>query len=900
MTTQHAEYIANDHDDQQADITPTADHFLAQGHTPMMAQYMALKANHNGMLLFYRMGDFYELFHDDAHVAAEILDITLTKRGKKEGDAIAMCGVPFHSYEPYLAKLVKAGHKVAICEQTETPEESKARAKREGRPASKSLVNREVVRIVTQGTLTEDNLLSAKDSNFIACACLTGQDGALSWLELSTGSFYIQPINEERLASELEKINPQEILVADNFSWEIHSEAVITRQSPTLFHSDNARKRLENFYHVKSLDALGDLNRAEVTACGALLDYIQRTQIGKVPYIATPQKVLAKASLHIDAATRRSLELTRTMTGERKGSLLASIDRTVTASGARTLQAAIAAPSTDITTISKRLDYIECMVEQAPLRGSLREHMQRMPDIQRALGRLSAERGGPRDMFMIGSGLATIEQLRGYLQSNPNSNATFKSLISCITSDPTLDALQDKLKRALREDSPMLARDGGFIAKGYNPKLDEYKNLSDDSRQVIAGLQAEYKTDSGVQGLKIKYNNVLGYFIEATNKNADALMDNPETYIHRQTLANVVRFTTTKLADIERDIAVASEKSLALELSIFNELLADIINVSNEISLRAQAIAALDMSAGLAELAIDQNYVRPIIDDSTCFEIKGGRHPVVEHALTAEGKSFIPNDCDLSDGNRLWLLTGPNMAGKSTFLRQNALIVILAQMGSYVPATSAHIGIADKVFSRVGASDDLAKGRSTFMVEMVETAAILNQATERSLVILDEIGRGTATFDGLSIAWSCVEHLHETNKSRAVFATHYHELTQLQGRLKDLSCHSMMVKEWENEIIFMHQVQTGAADRSYGIHVAKLAGLPAPALIRAQQVLDMLEQGKSQKNIKITNEELPLFSQRPPAPSAEDKLRDELNATNPDDLSPRDALDIIYKLKGLA
>lgn len=884
--------------DMQDDL-PSADDFIAQGHTPMMAQYMALKARHAGTLLFYRMGDFYELFHDDALVAAEVLDITLTKRGKTQGEQIPMCGVPFHSYEPYLAKLIKAGHKVAICEQTETPDEAKARAKREGRPASKALVNREVVRIVTQGTLTEDNLLSARESNFIACLCSVSGAYALSWMELSTGSFFVQPLTQDDINSALERVAPQELLVPDKIEVSFDPALNITRQSATLFHSDNARKRMEAIYDVQALDSLGDLSRAEITSCGALLDYIARTQVGKMPYIAAPQKVTSQASLQIDAATRRSLELTRTMNGERKGSLLACIDKTVTPAGARALQASLSSPLTDIARIKRRLDYIECLMQETPLREALREHLRAMPDMQRALGRLSAGRGGPRDLQMIASGLAITEALRGFLQSVPRCSEVFGSLLSCIQSDPALTDLQDTLARALKEDPPMLARDGGFIAKGYHPKLDEFKTLRDDSKKIIAKLQGEYQQDSGISALKIKFNNVLGYFIEVTSKHADALMQNPDTYIHRQTMANAVRFTTTALADLERDIAIASEKSLALELSLFDDLLARCTAQSDAISLRAHSIASLDMSAGLAQLAIENNYCRPQLDDSKAFAIEGGRHPVVEASLKAEGQSFVPNDCDLGSAQRLWLLTGPNMAGKSTYLRQNALIAVLAQMGSFVPASSAHIGITDRIFSRVGASDDLARGRSTFMVEMVETAAILNQATDRSLVILDEIGRGTATFDGLSIAWACVEHLHEVNRARGIFATHYHELTALTAQLDALSCHSMAVKEWKGDIIFMHHVESGAADRSYGIHVGQLAGLPRAVINRAKSVLDLLQSGEKSNALQKLADDLPLFNisaENGPEASELERFLDDLD---PDSLSPRDALDMIYKIKNL-
>lgn len=890
--------------------------FLAAGHTPMMAQYLSLKEDHADTLLFYRMGDFYELFHEDAIIAAEILDITLTRRGKSDGEEIPMCGVPFHSYEPYLAKLIRAGHKVAICEQTETPDQAKARAKREGRPASKALVNREVVRIVTSGTLTEDHLLDARENNYIACIAQTGTSAsansntetALAWLELSTGAFYVQPLGTNAISSAIEAVNPKEIILADTFDHKTidginAANRAITRLPTSLFHSANAAKNLQNHLQIHTLESLGEFTRAETTACGILIDYINRTQLGHIPFIRPPERIIGNATLQIDAATRKSLELTRTTQGEKAGSLLATIDRTLTGPGARALQACLTAPLTDLKKINKRLDYVQTLIEADRTRETLREQIREMTDMQRALSRLSADRGGPRDLAMIRDGLHITENLRGMLQHDPQTRLALDALITCLESHPAIMDLQDTLTKALKDAPPMLARDGNFIKAGYNAKLDEFLTLRDDSKKVIATLQNEYQSDTNISALKIKYNNVLGYFIEVPPKQGDTLLSRNETYIHRQTLANAVRFTTTRLADLERDIAIASEKSIALELAIFNELLEKTLTLSAEISLRAQTIANLDMIAGLAHLAIEQNYTRPQLDNSTAFDIREGRHPVVEKALARESKPFSPNDCRLQDNERLWLLTGPNMAGKSTYLRQNAVIAILAQIGSFVPASAAHIGIVDKIFSRVGASDDLASGRSTFMVEMVETAAILNQATEKSLVILDEIGRGTATFDGLSIAWACVEHLHEVNRSRALFATHYHELTALTAQLNALSCHSMEVKEWKGEIIFMHKVISGAADRSYGIHVGKLAGLPKAVIARAQQVLELLQTGGQSNALQKLADDLPLFNHTREAtqePTQESELTNFLQTLNPDNLSPREALEALYKIKALA
>jgi DNA mismatch repair protein MutS len=884
----------------------TVEDHLADGHTPMMAQYMAVKAQYPDCLLFYRMGDFYELFFDDAIKAAETLDITLTKRGRTQGDDIPMCGVPYHACDAYLARLIKAGFKVAICEQKETPDEARRRARQSGLPASKALVTREVVRVITQGTLTEDTLLDARENNYIAALAETGGQYGLAWLEISTGAFYVQPAHKDDLAMALERIDAREILVPDRLATLLpQQDGKITAQPASLFDSENARKRLESIFGVGTLESFGGFSRAEIAASGALIDYIARTQVGHMPYLAKPRQVSAGGTLEIDAATRRNLELTRTLSGERRGSLLDTIDRTVTGAGARLLQTFLAAPLTDIAAINARLDRIACFVDEASLRTALREQLRAMPDMERALARLTLGRGGPRDLVMIREGLRQAELLRAALQSNPAAAQTLAALLMDLQSDPALAAFQDRLRQALVDEPPALARDGGFVARGYHAKLDELKTLRDESRRLIAGLQEKYRQLSSVDILKIKFNNVLGYFIEVPAKKADALMvkkdDGSNPFIHRQTLANAVRFTTPDLAELERDISSAAEKALALELEIFGQLAGECAALAEEIGSRARAVAALDVSAALAALATEMNYTRPVLDESLDFNITGGRHPVVEAALKRQSEPFVPNDCDLRGAQRLWLLTGPNMAGKSTFLRQNALIAILAQAGCYVPAASAQIGIIDRVFSRVGASDDLARGRSTFMVEMVETAVILNQATQRSLVILDEIGRGTATFDGLSIAWACVEHLHDVEKCRALFATHYHELTSLTAKLANLSCHSMQVKEWKGDIIFMHAVARGSADRSYGIHVAKLAGLPAAVIDRAEAVLALLQSGEQSGALSRLAADLPLFSATPPAGEKPriSALEERVSTLNPDDLSPKDALELIYELKSL-
>lgn len=887
-----------------------------------MAQYTAIKEAHPDCLLFYRMGDFYELFFEDAVTASAVLDIALTKRGKTDDTDIPMCGVPWHSHEGYLARLIKAGHRVAICDQTETPEQAKERAKREGLPASKTLVNRDVIRIVTPGTLTEDNLLEARASNYLACLTFRHGQCGLAWLDLSTGEFFAQCCDPKNLSGTLERIHANEILVSDTLiqnpdffeifmPWEKH----LTTQADSLFDQGNAQTRLKNLYNIETLDAFGSFDPQALTAAGVLIDYATRTQKGALPHIRPLQSVLTGSVMEIDAATRRNLELTQTMTGERKGSLLHTIDRTVTAAGGRALAARLASPLTAIDTITQRLDEIGCLTDAASVRSSLRDTLKSVPDMERALSRLTVGRGGPRDMQSIRAGLESAISLRTMLLEQAKILAPLKVIAEHLTFTPDEGYFLDRLQKALADDLPFLARDGGFIAKGYAIELDNQRALRTDSKSVMAKMQADYAARTGVSTLKITHNNVLGYFIEVTAKHADKLMvhgndndrlaeDNP--FVHRQTLANVVRFTTPELSTLESKISKASEIALAIELEIFKQLVDDVTRLADGIAAKAQAMATLDIAASLATLAVEENYTRPTLIDDTSFTITKGRHPVVEAALRKDNNQpFAANDCALDREDQLWLLTGPNMAGKSTFLRQNALIAILAQCGSYVPAESATIGIVDKVFSRVGASDDLARGRSTFMVEMVETAAILNQATDKSLVILDEIGRGTATFDGLSIAWATLEYLHDHIKCRGLFATHYHELTRLAATLDRLSPHAMAVRTWKGDIIFLHEVIKGAADHSYGVHVAKLAGLPAPVITRAKQVLAKLEQSDVSGALATLADDLPLFSTAMETAAQDtksetmEKLSQMVADIDPDCLTPREALDLIYKLKSV-
>jgi DNA mismatch repair protein MutS len=881
--------------------------------TPMMEQYLEIKAANPGLLLFYRMGDFYELFFEDAEVASRALGITLTKRGKHQGEDIPMCGVPVERADDYLHRLIEKGHRVAVCEQTEDP----AAARKRG---NKSVVKRDVVRLVTPGTLTEDNLLDARANNYLLALARTrasssGEDRiGLAWIDISTSEFMVTEVGAGELGATLARINPNEVIVTDA----LYSDAVLgplLRELPAVtpltrdvFDSATAERRLCDYFAVATMDGLSAMSRLEATAAAAAVTYVDRTQVGKRVPLSPPAREVTGATMAIDPATRANLELTRTLGGERRGSLLDAIDLTVTAAGSRLLAQRLAAPLTDTAAIAHRLDAVSAFVEDVAARDDLRAILRAAPDMSRALARLSVGRGGPRDLAGLRDGILAADQTLQRLQQFNDLPRDLQT-VAVALQRPSRDLAQE-FSRALDEQLPLLKRDGSFVRAGYAAALDETRKLRDDSRRVVAEMQARYADDTGVKALKIRHNNVLGYFVEVTAQHGDKLMTAPlnATFIHRQTLAGQVRFTTSELGEIEAKIANAGDRALGLELDIFEQLCAMAIDAGDDLRAAAHAFAVLDVATALSKLAVDENYVRPEVDASLGFAIEGGRHPVVEQALKRDGQPFIANACDLSPGpaqtsGQIWLITGPNMAGKSTFLRQNALIALLAQTGSYVPASRARIGVVDRLFSRVGAADDLARGRSTFMVEMVETAAILNQAGERALVILDEIGRGTATFDGLSIAWAAIEHLHESNKCRTLFATHYHELTALSARLPRLFNATVRVKEWHGDVVFLHEVLPGSADRSYGIQVAKLAGLPPGVITRAKAVLAKLEANDRGQTTRALTDDLPLFAvpsraaAEPQPPSEAEQLIAALTALHPDEMSPREALDALYALK---
>jgi DNA mismatch repair protein MutS len=909
--------------DEASRVTPIAADEVGRV-TPMMEQYIEIKAANPDCLLFYRMGDFYELFFDDAEVASRALGIVLTKRGKHRGSDIPMCGVPVERADEYLHRLIALGHRVAVCEQLEDP----AAARKRG---AKSVVRRDVIRLVTPGTLTEDSLLDAKRNNYLAALARSrasaGDDRfALAWIDISTGEFRVAERDHASLGSVIARVEPGEIIVADalyadtELAPTLRALPALTPLTRDVFDGATAERRLAAFFGVATTASFGAFSRVELAAAAAAVTYVERTQIGKHPPISPPAREAAGATLALDPATRSNLELIRTLSGERRGSLLAAIDRTVTPAGSRLLAQRLAAPLTDPAAIAHRLDAVAVFTADPALRSDIRAHLQSAPDLARAVSRIAVGRGGPRDLAAIRDGIfaaAEFAKRLACLSERPHDLAQVTEALRLADT-----ALAEELLKVLADELPAARRDGGFVQTGYTPALDEARALRDESRRVIAGLQVRYADFTGIRALKIRHNNVLGYFVDVSAQHGDKLMGAPlnATFIHRQTTAGQVRFTTTELGELEAKIATAAERALALELEIFDRLAAAVTAASPTIKDAANAIAALDVTCALAALAIEREYVRPAVDDSLAFAISGGRHPVVEQMLARDGGPFVANDCDLSPpppppyppphagegregAGRIWIVTGPNMAGKSTFLRQNALIAILAQIGSFVPARAAHIGVVDRLFSRVGAADDLARGHSTFMVEMVETAAILNQAGERSLVILDEIGRGTATFDGLSIAWATIEHLHEANRCRALFATHFHEMTALAGKLPRLHNATMRVKEWHGDVVFLHEVIAGAADRSYGIAVAKLAGLPESVIERAKTVLAQIEAEDRVSPARRLIDDLPLFAAAQtgaPAPTKESALTavvEALAALNPDEMSPRDALEALYALK---
>lgn len=887
----------------------------AQAATPSMQQYLTVKAQHPDYLLFYRMGDFYELFFEDAIKASAILDIALTKRGRHEGQEIPMCGVPVHAAEGYLQKLIASGLKIAICEQMETPEEAKKRG-------YKAIVRREVVRLVTPGTITEEALLAPAQAHYLACLVMQKANCALAWLDLSTGEFTVSMTETKALPALLARLQPRELLLSEstrdalnNESWFTEWRSYVTARPDVLFDARKTERQLHAHFHTGANTLLSHLSGDEFTACGVLLDYVSLTQLQAAARLDLPRQEVAGGLMQMDAATRRNLELTCTLSGTRHGSLLATIDRTVTSAGARLLHQFVSSPLSDLAAIAARADAIEYAINHPHEREGWRAQLKQISDMERAVGRLSLGRGGPRDVQLLARGLDAANGLHELMRPL-DLPAQLGGARAALQGH---HALADQLNAALQENVPMLARDGNFVAAGFRADLDEWRRLRDESRRIIAVMEQQLKESTGIPSLKIKHNNVLGYFIEITAIHEKKV---PVDFIHRQGLAGSLRYTTKELSETAQKITEAGEKSLQLELLVYQELVETILKHSAEIIAAARALALVDALTSLAERAEEGGWIRPTMVTAPVLEIKGGRHPVVEAARRAQHQEFIANDCALGVASDEWqvagekentrhssiyLITGPNMGGKSTYLRQQAVLALLAHMGSFVPAASATIGRVDKLFCRVGAADDLARGQSTFMVEMAETASILSQATHQSFVVLDEIGRGTATYDGLSIAWAVAEHLHNAIQCRALFATHYHELTELAETLPGLRNYHASAKEYKGTLVFLHTITEGFADKSYGIHVAALAGLPREVLSRAKQLLQTLESGQSLTH-RSGSDELPLFTAFKNNHSTNNNLKsneygekviERLKNLDVDNLTPRAALDELAELQTL-
>ena len=854
--------------------------------TPMMAQYRRLKAEAGDALLFYRMGDFFELFFDDAKAAAACLDIALTKRGEDGGEPVPMCGVPVHAAESYLARLIRGGFRVAVAEQTESPVEArKARG-------SKALVDRAIIRLVTPGTLTEETLLDSANANWLAAVARAGDEWGIAAADISTGRFELVACGPGELQAELARLSPAETVAAEKVP------GIGATSGKGGFDSLAGEQALKRRFGLATLDGFGAPGRAELAAAGGLLAYLDATQKNAGAFLAAPRRIARSEHMAIDPATRDSLEICRTQTGSLAGSLLGCIDRCVTAPGRRLLASDLSAPLTDTRAIEARLALVQWLHEEPIRRMRIRESMKAMPDIGRALGRLVAGRGSPRDLALLRDGLQAAAALKCELEAEPELPDLLVTLLPELGGHA---ALTDKLAIALVPSPPLEASKGGYIAECYDAALDALRSASSDGRRAIASLESRYREATGVATLRIRHNAVLGYHIEVPAKHADRLMTSDSGFTHRQTLAGVVRFNSPDLHAEASRVVEAGGHALAAEAAHFEELASLAVSCGTRIAATADAIARIDVAASHAERAAEGGWCLPHLTDQPCLEIEGGRHPVVEDALRAEGERFVANNCAVGPGDRLWLITGPNMGGKSTFLRQVAIAAVLAQAGSYVPAAKAKIGIVDRLFSRVGAADNLARGRSTFMVEMVETASILAQATPQSLVILDEIGRGTSTYDGLAIAWAVVEAMHDEIKARTLFATHYHELTRLADRLEALSLHHVRAREWKGDLVLLHEVGEGPADRSYGIAVAKLAGLPPPVVARAKSVLVKLEAGRDATGgIAAGLDDLPLFASQSVAEAVADPLAEAVASLDPDALTPREALEALYALKRLA
>ncbi len=851
--------------------------------TPMMSQYVAAKSECQDCLLLFRLGDFYELFFEDAKIASSVLNIVLTHRGKVKGEDIPMCGIPVATIDNYVSKLIKAGYKVAVCEQLENPKDAKKRG-------YKSVVKRAITRIISAGTLVEDNLLTYNKNNYLMSlvpVCKKKKDKidqiSFSLIDISTGDFFVNTVDYSGISSVLENYAPKEILISSDFedlakSINKFSEATITKLPSSKFNPKIEKARLEKYFNVSTLDSFELSSDAELSCCGSVLEYLIITQKDNLRVLPTPRRISTNNYLVIDSDTSKSLEIMNNNGSEEKYTLIRALDKTKTAFGARMLASRVAMPIVDIELLKKRQECVKFFIENDELSNGLREILAQCPDFERSINRIRFNKFSPKDMENIRDALVVSEQVRNIVFGKDipyEEDHDFKNL-------PNLSGLRDRLQSSLVEK---FQQNGDLIAEGYSSELDKLRYLKNHSEDLIMKLQDKYIYQTGINTLKIRNNAIIGWYIEIPLSQKNKIL--PE-FMHRQTLVNNIRYTTEEMLELQDQILKASEDFSQLQSSIYNELVETVLQNYAAISDSIKLLALLDVYTNFSLIATERNYVCPEIVAEPVLEIESGRHPVLELLQN----DFTGNDCDLTFDSRVCLLTGPNMAGKSTYLRQNALLIVMAQVGSFIPAKKAKIGIVDRLFSRIGASDDLARGRSTFMVEMIETATILNQATERSFVILDEVGRGTSTYDGLSIAWAVIENLYKNNKCRVLFATHYRELTTLSEKFKNIRCKTLKVQEWEGKVIFYHRIIDGIADKSYGIHVASLAGVPKNVIRRAKDLLIKLESKSETHNLSIDPSDQIELNYSVISP-----VEERLKNLNVNELTPLDALNLLFDLK---
>jgi DNA mismatch repair protein MutS len=870
--------------------------------TPMMQQYLDAKYQHQDCLVLFRMGDFYELFNDDAIACSKLLGIALSRRGKTENLDIQMCGVPYHSINAYLPRLIAAGYKVAICEQMESPDAAK---KERG---YKAIVKREVVKIITQGTLIDENLLDLKLPNYLASIVIDKDLVHVAYSDLSTFDFFLSTVTIGNLLSELERINPKEILISENIkdNYEIFNlfnpyRGKLVFQVASYFSLKKSKKVIEDFYKIQSIESLGNFSSIQICSIGSILEYIRITQKTSIPDIGFPKLITHDDYMIIDSSTRRNLELLYSSDGKTQGSVISIIDKTVTSGGSRLLYNFVGNPIAKIDKINNRLELTDLFLSNLKTTENIRKYLSHCHDIERMIARISMNKCLPKDLIDFKNSLKIADVIKAIIYQEFSSSNN--SLISYIKNNLTCQQeIIELIDKAILDEPQNDSSKGHYINPLYHPKILELKNLINNSNVLIKRLENKYINKTQISSLKILSNNLMGFFIEIKPKNSDQMSD--PIFIHKQTLSSGVRFTTVELQNLESSILNSSSLLVNLEKEIFENICNIISKSLNTIKKIANCISLVDVFTNFAIIADENKYSKPEITDSNDFEIINGRHNVVEKVFES-GQSFVPNDCNLNFENRVWLITGPNMAGKSTFLKQNALIAILSHIGCFVPAQYAKIGVIDMLFSRIGANDNLAKGHSTFMVEMIETSRILAQSTEKSFIILDEVGRGTATYDGVAIAWAALEHIHDKLRCRCLFATHYHELVALENSLPSLRNYTVKVDDEHEKILFLYKIIKGAASKSYGIHVAELSGIPNSVIKRAKELLKKMEI-QSVKQNKILTQDMSytknLFEMTNDDSEYKkkyDNIVNKIKEINPDNLTPKEALEMVYKLTNL-